>query len=80
MVNNEHFPPKHQEQGQELLLWPVCIPTAPLLIPLPTNMSGEVAVDGPTTWVPVTHKGDLGGVPGSQLQPGPAPPVLAYGD
>lgn len=39
---------------------------------LPANVPGKQAEDTPSTWASVTYVGDLDGVPGSWLLPGPA--------
>lgn len=41
-----------------------------------TKAPGEAADEGPNTWLPVSHGGELFGVPDSWLQPGPAPDVV----
>lgn len=50
-----------------------------LLIQFSTNVAGKAAEDGPRSWVPATHIGQLDGIPGSWLLPGPAPAPAVVG-
>lgn len=44
------------------------VPATLLLIQLPTNVSGRVVNNGPSTWVLATHVGNLIEVPGFWFQ------------
>lgn len=50
-------------------------PTALLPTQQPANVLGKGAGDGPSTCIPVTYVGDLGGVLSCWLWPGPDPGV-----
>lgn len=46
-------------------MWvPICVPDTPLQIQNPTNGLEKAAKNGPGTWVPGTHVGDLKKAPG----------------
>lgn len=59
---------------------PVQVLSAPLLFRLPANGPGKEEEDSPSMWAPGTHVGDLDGAPGSWLQPGSVPAVVAIGE
>lgn len=57
---------------------PVQVSATPLLVLIPSNVSGKAADDGLRFWAPATHVGDLHGVSGCWLWPGPELNVVVF--